>query len=344
MRELDGARRAPEGKQRASGAGRPRLEEAQPGLLDALEELISPGTRADPESPLRWTTKSLRNLSESLRERGFTAGRTVLGEILHCLGYSQQATRKKTEGKQHPDRDAQFERIHDTMAEFIAAGQPAVSVDAKKKELVGDSKQEGREWQLKEKPIPVRVHDFVDLQLGKVAPYGVFDMAKNLGWVSVGISADTGEFATASVRRWWERVGSNGYPDAKRLLIIADGGGSNRSRLRACKVDMQALADDIGIPITVMPLPPGTSKWNKIEHRVFCHIIQQFRGRPLVSRELVVQLVAHTTTRAGLPVEAELDTNIYLKGQRISDEVVDCVNIVRDEFHGEWNYTIHPNI
>ncbi len=342
-RELDGERTVPTGKQRLKGAGRKRLEDAQPGLLAALDKLVSPGTRGDPGSPLRWTTKSLRNLVDALRAQGFALGRTSLSDLLRRLGYSLQSTRKKTEGKQHPDRDAQFQRIHDAVADFIACGEPAVSVDAKKKELVGDFTQRGREWQPKGSPVPVRVHDFIDRELGKVTPYGVYDIGNNAGWVSVGVSADTGEFSTATIRRWWDRIGANGYPDASRLLITADGGGSNGYRLRAWKVGLQALADDIGIPITVMHLPPGTSKWNKIEHRMFCHMTQQFRGRPLVSRELIVQLIAHTTTRSGLHLEAELDDTIYLKGASIPDEVMKCLNIVRHEFHGEWNYTIHPN-
>jgi hypothetical protein len=269
-------------------------------------------------------------------------GRTALAKVLRGLGYSLHATRKTTEGKQHVDRDAQFQKIHDEVAAFIASGDPAVSVDAKKKELIGDFKQAGQEWQPKGQPVPVRVHDFIDKELGKVTPYGVYDIATNAGWVSVGISADTGEFATTTIGRWWKKIAEAGYPGASRLLITCDGGGSNGSRLRAWKVGLQALADDIRIPITVMHLPPGTSKWNKIEHRMFCHITQQFRGRPLVSRELVVALIAHTTTRTGLIIEAELDDAVYLKGESIPDSVMESLRIERDEFHGEWNYTIHP--
>ena len=342
IRELESGSKPPPGKQRASGAGRPSIQRAQPGLAEAVDALVSPGTRGDPVSPLRWTTKSLRHLEKALRAQGFAVGRTALAKVLRGLGYSLQATRKTTEGKQHVDRDAQFQKIHDEVAAFIASGDPAVSVDAKKKELIGDFKQAGQEWQPKGQPVPVRVHDFIDKNLGKVTPYGVYDVAANAGWVSVGISADTGEFATASVGRWWDRVAAEGYPDAGRLLITCDGGGSNGSRLRAWKVGIQELADRIRIPIKVMHLPPGTSKWNKIEHRMFCHITQQFRGGPLISRELIVELIAHTTTRTGLTIQAELDDTVYLKGRSIPDSVMESLNIERDEFHGEWNYTIHP--
>jgi transposase len=342
VRELEGERVVPAGRQRMAGAGRPTRVKSQAGLEEAIESLISPGTRGDPESPLRWTTKSLRNLSDALHERGFVIGRSTLGQQLHRMGYSLQSTQKTSEGSQHIDRDAQFQRIHDAIAEYSASGEPAISVDAKKKELVGDFAQGGQEWQPKGQPVAVRVHDFVDPQLGKVAPYGVYDIAANTGWVSVGISADTGEFATATIQRWWDRIAVNGYDHPTRLLITADGGGSNGSRLRAWKLGIQALANKIGIPITVMHLPPGTSKWNRIEHKLFCHITQQFRGRPLMSRELIVELIAHTKTRTGLKVAAELDETIYLKGKTVSDEEMAALNIQRDEFHGEWNYTISP--
>jgi len=342
IRELEGKRVVPAGKQRIPGGGRKSLTATQAGLVEALEELVSPGTRGDPTSPLRWTTKSIRNLVSALRAQGFKIGRTALGELLHELGYSLQSTRKTTEGKQHEDRDAQFQLIHDTVADFVVHGEPAISVDAKKKELIGEFAQAGSEWQPEKKPVAVRVHDFIDRELGKVTPYGVYDVAHNVGWVSVGISADTGQFATATIGRWWDRLGAQGYPNATRLLITADGGGSNGYRLRAWKVGLQELANKLGIPITVMHLPPGTSKWNKIEHRMFCHITQQFRGRPLLSREVVVQLIAHTKTRTGLQVQAELDDTTYLKGVSISDAAMKALNIEGHEFHGEWNYTIRP--
>jgi transposase len=343
IRELEGERVVPAGRQRLPGAGRKRAESAQPGIEEALDALVSPGTRGEPTAPLLWTTKSLRNLADALRGQGFSASTTTVRRMLRERGFSLQSTRKRTEGKQHPDRDAQFQHIHDLIAAFRSTGDPAVSVDAKKKELIGDFAQGGREWQPTGKPVSVRVHDFVDPSLGKATPYGVYDIANNSGWVSVGVSADTGDFATQTIRRWWDRVGERGYPDAKRLLITADGGGSNGYRLRAWKVGLQVLADEIGVPITVAHLPPGTSKWNRIEHRLFCHITAQYRGRPLVSLETLVELIAHTRTAKGLRVDAELDETVYPKGVQIDDEVMACLNIERDEFHGEWNYTIHPN-
>lgn len=342
LRELSGERQIPAGRQRMPGGGRRTVETSQPGLVCALTSLISPGTRGDPESPLLWTTKSLRKLSSGLAEKGYRVSFKQVGRLLKGLGYSLQSTRKTIEGRQHPDRDAQFQLIHDSIRDFVSSGDPTISVDAKKKELIGDFSRAGREWQPKGDPVLVRVHDFIDRTLGKVTPYGVFDIAKNEGWVSVGVTADTGEFATESIRRWWEHLGADGYPSAKRLLITADGGGSNGYRLRAWKVGLQRLADELKIPITVMHLPPGTSKWNKIEHRMFSHITLQFRGRPLISRELVVELIAHTKTKTGLRIEAELDETVYEKGVPISKDKMDAVNIECHEFHGEWNYTIHP--
>lgn len=343
LRELEKGSEVPSDRVRAEGGGRPKVEDVQVGLVDALESLVSPETRGDPESPLLWTTKSLRHLAEALAAQGFGATPKTVARLLRQSGYSLQSTRKKLEGTQHVDRDAQFQRIHSAIEEFRAAGEPVISVDAKKKELVGDFAQQGREWRPAGKPVSVRVHDFIDAALGKVVPYGVFDVARNTGWVNVGVSADTGDFAVMSIRRWWERLGVHGYPNASRLLITADGGGSNGYRLRAWKVGLQALADDLQLPVTVMHLPPGTSKWNRIEHRMFCHITAQFRGRPLVTRETIVQLIAHTKTKGGLRIEAELDETIYPKGVRIDDDVMACLNISRDPFHGEWNYTIHPN-
>lgn len=342
LREIEQGSVVSEGRQRRPGAGRPSADVASSGLEAAVSTLVSPGTRGDPESPLLWTTKSVRNLVDALAAQGFVVQRTALAALLRRLGYRLQRTRKTSEGKQHPDRDAQFQRIHDTMSEHIAGGEPAISVDAKKKELIGNFAQAGQEWQPQGEPVLVRTHDFVDPELGKVTPYGVYDVGKNEGWVSVGVSADTGAFATATVGRWWDRLGREAYPSATRLLIIADGGGSNGARLRAWKVGLQVLADELELPITVMHLPPGTSKWNKIEHRMFCHITQQFRGRPLLTREVVVELIAHTKTRTGLRVDAALDETVYLKGAGISDEVMASLNIEYDEFHPEWNYTISP--
>jgi len=327
---------------RRPGAGRPRLVEIDPELLAALEALIEPGTRGDPESPLRWTCKSTRRLAEELTESHHPAGARTVASLLRKGGYSLQANRKTREGSQHPDRNAQFEYINSQVKRYLNRGQPAISVDTKKKELLGDFKNVGREWRPKGKPQEVRVHDFEDKELGKVVPYGVFDILNNQGWVSVGIDHDTAQFAANSIRRWWSEMGRRRFPKARSLLITADGGGSNSSRCRLWKTSLQKLVDDLGLEIAVCHFPPGTSKWNKIEHRLFSFITQNWRGQPLVSRQAIVSLIAATTTKAGLIVKAALDTTTYQKGIKISDEEIAKVRIIPQRFHGEWNYSILP--
>jgi Rhodopirellula transposase DDE domain len=334
----------PEGRVRRPGGGRKPFTMTDARLLEDLRSLVEPDSRGDPQSPLQWTCKSLRKLSQSLREMGHRIGRTLVGELLHQLDYSLQANRKTREGSSHPDRDAQFRYINDRMKEAIASGEPAISVDTKKKELVGDFKNGGREWRPKGTPEQVRVHDFVIKELGRAVPYGVYDIADNTGWVSVGIDRDTAAFAANAIRNWWMLMGRERYPRAKRLLISADGGGSNGSRVRLWKVELQKLADELGIPITVCHLPPGTSKWNKIEHRLFSFITQNWRGKPLVSYQTIVQLIAATTTDAGLKVRCQLDQNAYPVGIKVSDAEFDAVNLTRHDFHGEWNYTISPKL
>jgi hypothetical protein len=329
---------------RRQGGGRKPLCETDTGLLDDLRSLVEPETRGDPESPLLWTCRSLRKLSQSLRDMGHQIGRTLVGELLHKLDYSLQANRKTREGSNHPDRDAQFHYINDRMKEALAAGEPAISVDTKKKELVGDFKNNGREWHPKGSPEQVRVHDFVIKTLGRAVPYGVYDIADNAGWVSVGIDHDTAAFAANAIRSWWKLMGQKRYPRASRLLISADGGGSNGSRVRLWKIELQNLADELGIPITVCHLPPGTSKWNKIEHRLFSFITQNWRGKPLVSYQTIVQLIAATTTEAGLKVRCQLDHKTYPAGIKVSDKEIKAVNLDRHDFHGEWNYTISPKL
>ncbi len=329
---------------RKPGAGRPPLVVSQPGLAQALDALIEPTTRGDPECPLRWTTKSLRKLSAELGAQGFKISPQVVAELLRGQQYSLQALSKTREGTSHPDRDAQFRRIHDDIQAARAAGEPVISVDTKKKELIGDFKNGGQEWQIKRRPEPVRVHDFVDPALGKAIPYGVYDLARDEGWVNVGIDHDTAEFAVESIRRWYARMGKVAYPNATTLLITADCGGSNSARTRAWKAELQMLALEIGLTIRVRHLPPGTSKWNKIEHRLFSNIAMNWRGRPLTSIETIVSLIANTTTRRGLRVNAELDSNKYETGVRVPDSIMGQLNIVRDEFHGEWNYDIRPTL
>jgi hypothetical protein len=332
----------PAGRVRRAGGGRKMLTQHDPGLLTALESLVEPLTRGDPQSPLRWTCKSTAKLATELNARGHAVSPRTINTLLARLGYSLQSHRKTREGGKHPDRDAQFEHINAKAESFVVAGQPVVSVDTKKKELVGDFKNGGREWQPKGKPEEVRVHDFIDPKLGKAIPYGVYDLAANLGWVSVGVDHDTAEFAVATLRRWWEQLGSGMYPGAKRLLVTADGGGSNGSRCRLWKLKLQEFADEAGLPITVCHFPPGTSKWNKIEHRMFCHITQNWRGRPLVDFECVVNLIGSTTTETGLEIRAELDKRAYPLGRVVTQQEMDSISIVADEFHGEWNYTIRP--
>jgi hypothetical protein len=328
---------------RQAGGGRKSAVTHQPGLPAALEKLIEGAIRGDPCSPLRWVSRSQRHLVKELTALGFKVSQRVVGKLLRELNYSCQANRKTREGSDHPDRNAQFRHINATVQAAIAAGEPAISVDTKKKELVGDFKNNGRELRAKGDPEPVRVHDFKIPELGKVAPYGVYDIAANHGWVSVGISADTGAFAVESIRRWWYKLGKTRYPSATCLTITADCGGSNGPQLKLWKRELQRLANETGLKITVTHLPPGTSKWNRIEHRLFAFITMNWRGKPLVSHQVIVQLIGATTTDTGLKVYCELDGNLYLKGVEVSDEEMQAINITRDTFHGEWNYAIEPN-
>jgi Rhodopirellula transposase DDE domain len=327
---------------RRTGGGRKPLTEHDARLLKDLESLVDPVTRGDPQSPLRWTCKSTRKLAEGLQQQGHRVGYRTVAALLGDLGYSLQSDRKAREGASHPDRNAQFEHINDQVRRFQRRGQPVVSVDTKKKELVGDFKNSGREYQPQGRPEEVRVHDFPDKELGKAIPYGIYDMTANQGWVSVGIDHDTARFATESLRRWWCNMGSKVYPKAKRLLITADSGGSNGSRVRLWKLAVQELADATGLRVKVCHFPPGTSKWNKIEHRMFCHITENWRGRPLRSLGVIVNLIGSTRTKAGLRIEAGLDTGSYPKGIEVSDEEMAGLRIKGDDFHGEWNYTISP--
>lgn len=333
----------PRGRVRRAGGGRKPLTVTDATLLDDLQALVEPVTRGDPMAPLRWTAKSLRNLAKGLQELGHRISHDSVAALLRGLGYSLQVNRKTLEGASHPDRDAQFHYINEQVKQALAASEPAISVDTKKKELVGDFKNAGREYRPKGQPEEVRVHDFVIPELGRAAPYGVYDIADNAGWVSVGIDHDTGAFAVNSIRRWWQTMGRKRYPDARKLLINADGGGSNGSRVRLWKRELQALADELNLEITVCHLPPGTSKWNKIEHRLFSFISQNWRGRPLVCHQTIVQLIAATTTEAGLTVQSEIDANSYPKGIKVSDAEMQALNLHRHDFHGEWNYTIKPS-
>ena len=342
LKELQDPTLLPKERIRRAGGGRKPLTTKDPGLADALERLVDPVTRGDPESPLRWTAKSLRRLSKELAEAGHRASPHTVGAILEAKGYSLQANAKTVEGAQHPDRNAQFEYINSMAREQMAAQQPVISVDAKKKELVGPFKNGGREFQPKGSPEAVRVHDFIDKELGKVNPYGVYNIARNEGWVSVGTDHDTAAFAVASIERWWEVMGRTAYPGASTLMITADCGGSNGYRLRLWKTELQKLADRLDMAIIVCHLPPGTSKWNKIEHRLFSFITQNWRGRPLVSHEVIVNLIASTSTGPGLRVQSGLDTASYPKGVKPSREDVESTLLVRHEFHGDWNYTVQP--
>ena len=326
---------------RRKGGGR-KPKEKEEGLLDALKDIVKSSTCGDPESPLLWTARSQRNLSTELEKRGYKACQPIIGNLLNAIGYSRQKNKKKIEGKQHPDRDAQFEHINETVRQQIADGNPAVSIDTKKKENVGDFKNNGAELRKKYDPEEVRGHDFVDKVLGKVSPYGVYDIEKNEAWVSVGISHDTAEFSVASIRAWYYEMGILQYPNLESILITADGGGSNGYRLRLWKVELQKLVDELGIPIFVCHYPPGTSKWNKIEHRLFSFITQNWRGKPLYSHMVIVNLISATTTKNGLKVKCRMDENFYAKGRRVTDKELAEVNLHPDEFHGEWNYAIHP--
>jgi transposase len=340
--ELERQDLLPEGRVRRKGAGRKRTVDQDPTLKADLERLIDPVTRGDPESPLRWTCKSTRQLADALNEMGHRTSHRMVGELLRELGYSLQSNRKTLEGSSHPDRNAQFEHIHAQVKQFQGRGDPVISVDTKKKELVGNFKQAGREWRPEGQPESVKVHDFQDPELGKVAPYGVYDSTLNIGWVNVGTDHDTSQFAVESIRRWWRSMGATGYREAQRLLITADGGGSNGSRVRLWKRELQALATELGLAITVCHFPPGTSKWNQIEHRLFSFITMNWRGRPLISHEVVVNLIASTTNRKGLQVYCELDGNEYPKGIKVTDAEMNDLKIDRHSFHGEWNYTILP--
>ena len=325
------------GRVRRAGAGRPPVSERDPGVAAALERLVDPATRGDPESPLRWTSKSTRTLADELHAQGHSVAPRTVAKLLHESGYSLQATRKTREGRDHPDRDAQFRYLTGQINAHLGSGDPVVSVDTKKKELVGRYKNAGREWQPTGEPEQVEVYDFIG-EAGKAIPYGVYDVAANAAWVSVGRDHDTAAFAVATLRRWWQAMGRPLYPHARRLLICADGGGSNGYRVRLWKVELAAFAAETGLEITVCHLPPGTSKWNRIEHRLFSHISMNWRGRPLESHETVVQLIAATTTRTGLAVQAELDDRAYPKGTKISDEHMASLPLTRHDFHGEWNY------
>lgn len=327
---------------RQPGAGRKALSEADPELFAALEQLIEPMTRGDPMSSLRWTCLSTSHLANTLTRQGHALSPRSVGRLLNAAHYSLQGNRKTREGRGHPDRNAQFEHINTTVEEFQGRGQPVISVDAKKKELVGQFKNGGREWRPRGAPEEVKVYDFVDPELGKVTPYGVYDVSENEGWVSVGIDHDTAQFAVQAIGRWWKKMGAPRYPHAKELLITADGGGSNSSRCRLWKVALQGLAVNLQMPIHVCHFPPGTSKWNKIEHRMFCHITQNWRGRPLVSHELIIKLIGHTRTQEGLRIRAELDRGTYPTGIKISNAILAALNIVHDAFHGDWNYVLLP--
>jgi hypothetical protein len=328
---------------RRPGGGRKRVTETDPELLHALEELVDPATRGHPESPLRWTCKSTDKLAEELRQRNHPISDRTVARLLKLAGYSLQANRKTREGSSHPDRNAQFEHINKQVLAFQKRNQPVISVDTKKKELVGEFKNPGQEWQPKGEPEKVNVHDFPDKQLGKAIPYGIYDLASNEGWVSVGINHDTAQFAVASIRRWWTEMGLQRFPRARSLLITADGGGSNSSRNRLWKKSLQELADELDLTVNVCHFPPGTSKWNKIEHRLFCFITKNWRGRPLTTYEVIVNLIASTTTKTGLVVRAAVDSNDYETGVEVTDDELARLRLTRDIFHGDWNYTIKPH-
>src|ERR1700681_3400340 len=340
LKEL--AQDEPSERVRRPGAGRKPTISKDPTLLGDLEALVEPTTRGDPESPLRWTCKSVRRLAQALQAQGHAVSRTLVGHLLNEAGYSLQANRKTTEGDSHPDRDAQFGYINTQVTTALAEQQPVISVDTKKKELVGDFRNNGREYHPQGSPEEVRVHDFLIKELGRAVPYGIYDLAANSGWVSVGVDHDTAAFAVNSIRQWWLTVGRARYPEATRLLITADGGGSNGSRVRLWKRELQKLANELGLDIVVSHLPPGTSKWNKIEHRLFSFISQNWRAKPLVSYRVIVELISATTTKTGLTVRCELDTGQYPSGIVVSDAEMAAINIKRAEFHGEWNYTISP--
>ena len=346
LRQREGSRESvpAQSRIRRKGAGRKRTVDKDPALRQDLDRLVDPATRGDPESPLRWTCKSVRKLAEELRREGHAVSYQTVAELLHEMGYSLQANQKTLEGSRHADRNPQFEYINRKAQRYLKQGEPVISVDTKKKELVGDFKNSGREWQPQGEPEQVRVHDFEIRQPdnGKVAPYGVYDLGRNVGWVSVGVDHDTAEFAVESIRRWWRWMGRRSYPKAKRVLITADSGGSNGARVRLWKWELQQLADETGLEISVCHFPPGTSKWNKIEHRLFSFISQNWRGKPLISHQVIIDLIAATTTTTGLTVKSKLDTNLYERGLKVSDQQMAELQIRREKFHGDWNYKHLP--
>lgn len=342
LRELECGSSVPEGFQRKAGGGRKKTEECDPELVGSLSGLLEPNTLGDPQSPLRWTTKSTRSLSTELTKQGHPVSPTTVRKLLCNLGFSLQANRKTREGTDHPDRDAQFRHINRRIKSQLKSAQPSISVDTKKKEVLGNLKNPGRTWRPKKSPQEVNTHDFPDKTKGKAVPYGVYDIGQNEAWVSVGISSDTAAFAVAAIRQWWKRMGAKRYATASRLLITADSGGSNSSRSHLWKLKLQEFADEIGKSIEVCHFPPGTSKWNKIEHRVFCHITSNWRGQPLVTHQVVVNLIGSTRTTTGLVVKAKLDAKAYPKGRKVTKAEMQTVNITPSRFHGEWNYVISP--
>ena len=342
LKELDADSPLDAARVRRAGAGRKRKAVLNPSLKGALERLVEPVTRGDPESPLRWTSKSTRTLARELNAKGHSVSHMLVADLLHDMQYSLQANRKTMEGASHPDRDAQFEHINAEVRGRMTAGQPVISVDTKKKELVGRFKNGGQQWRPKGRPQRVNVHDFLDPKKGKAIPYGVYEVGRNVGWVSVGIDHDTARFAVATIRRWWRELGRKAYPGADTLLITADSGGSNGSRLRLWKWELQRFADASGLTISVSHLPPGTSKWNKIEHRLFSFISQNWRGQPLLTHATIVSLIANTRTTTGLKVRCVLDTNAYPAKTIVTDKQMTQLQITRADFHGDWNYTIHP--
>ena len=342
LKELSQAPAHPVGRIRRPGGGRKKAKQKDPTLVADLEKLVEPTTRGHPETCLRWTCNSVRKLAEDLNQMGYRVSYPVVAELLHELDYSLQANRKTQEGDSHLDRDAQFKYIDDKVRRYIAVGQPVISVDTKKKELLGNFKNGGREWRPQGNPEKVRVHDFVIPELGRAAPYGVYDLASNTGWVSVGVDHDTASFAVETIRRWWYSMGQEKYPRAERLLITADGGGSNGSRVRLWKLELQRLADETGLAIAVSHFPPGTSKWNKIEHRLFSFISKNWRGQPLTSLKVIVNLIGGTTTKKGLKVHAEIDGQSYPAGIKVPDSEMAEIKLQREAFHGEWNYEILP--
>ena len=332
-----------EKKIRKPGAGRKRIKENDDKLLQDIDRLVDPVTRGDPMSPLRWTCKSTTKLAAELRGMGHRVSQSTVWRLLDELGYSMQSNQKKREGSDHPDRNAQFEFINNSVQTFLERGLPVISVDTKKKEIIGQYKNGGREWEKKGQPVEVNMHDFADPVLGKAIPYGVYDLGRNEGWVSVGVTHDTAEFAAETIKRWWSRMGRFVYGSAREILITADGGGSNGSRVRLWKIELQKLSTLLGITIHVRHFPPGTSKWNKIEHRMFCHITENWRAHPLTSSMAVVNLISNTKTNKGLRIQAALDESEYETGKKISDEMIAMLSLERCDFHGEWNYSLSPS-